>query len=193
MTEHGATPELQAAPRSLADLFLSFTWLAMQGFGGVMAVAQRELVDRKQWLTKAAFLEEWAMAQTMPGPNVMNLSLVIGGRHFGWRGALVAMSGMLALPLLLVLLLGAAYGRYSHHPAVARALRGMGAVAAGLILAAGLRLFEALRRHPLGKSASLALAAAGFVAVALLRWPMPFILLGLGGMACLTTYAKLDP
>jgi chromate transporter len=158
-----------------------------------MAVAQRELVDRKGWLTKAAFLEEWAVAQIMPGPNVMNLSLVIGGRAFGWRGALAAMSGMLTLPLLLVLLLAVAYGHFGQHPAVARALRGMGAVAAGLILATGLRLAEARKGHPLGGSACLALGAAAFSGVALLHWPLPFVLLGLGGVACLATYARLTP
>ena len=100
MIDHETLPEAPPGPRSLTDLFLTFTWLAVQGFGGVMAVAHRELVERKRWLTQAAFVEEWAVAQIMPGPNVMNLSLVIGGRRFGWRGALAAMAGMLALPLL---------------------------------------------------------------------------------------------
>ena len=103
------------------------------------------------------------------------------------------MAGMLALPLLLVLLLAVAYGRFGEHPAVARALRGMGAVAAGLILAAGLRLFGALRAHPLGEVACGAFAVAAFGGVALLHWPMPFILLGLGTLACVATYTRLDP
>jgi chromate transporter len=76
---------------------------------------------------------------------------------------------------------------------VIRALRGMGAVTAGLILATALRLFGALERHPLGWWICLALAAAGFSGVALLRWPLPFVLFGLGGLACLITYARLDP
>jgi chromate transporter len=193
MTARETPTERRAGPRSLADLFRSFTWLALQGFGGVVAVAQRELVDRKRWLSKAAFLEEWAVAQIMPGPNVMNLSLVIGGRSFGWRGALAAMAGMLALPLGLVLLLALAYGRFGAHPAVDRALRGMGAVAAGLVLAAGLRLAEGLRGHVLGAAACAALAAAAFAGVALLHVPLPFVLLGLGGAACLATYGRLDP
>ena len=193
MTERETAPEDQPGPRSLTDLFLSFTWLAVQGFGGVMAVAHRELVDRKRWLTQAVFAEEWAVAQIMPGPNVMNLSLVVGGRRFGWRGALAAMAGMLTLPLLLVLLLAVAYGRFGEHPAVARALRGMGAVAAGLVMAAGLRLSGGLRGHPLGGPACGALAMAAFGGVALLHWPMPFVLLGLGSLACLATYARLDP
>jgi hypothetical protein len=71
----------------LTDLFLSFTWLALQGFGGVLAVVQRELVEKKRWLTREEFIEDWAVAQIMPGPNVINLSIMLGCRYFGWRGA----------------------------------------------------------------------------------------------------------
>src|SRR5512133_2345887 len=97
-------------PHSLADLFISFTLLALQGFGGVLAVVQRELVEKKRWMTREQFVEDWAVAQIMPGPNVVNLSLMIGGRYFGLPGALAALSGMLAAPLVLVLLLAALYG-----------------------------------------------------------------------------------
>ena len=92
------TDAAPGAPRSRADLFWSFSWLALQGFGGVLAVVQRELVERKRWLTREQFVEDWAVAQIMPGPNVVNLSMMIGDRHFGLSGALVALAGMLALP-----------------------------------------------------------------------------------------------
>ena len=70
-------------PRSKTDLFVSFTILALQGFGGVLAVVQRELVEKKRWMTREQFVEDWAVAQIMPGPNVINLALMIGGRYFG--------------------------------------------------------------------------------------------------------------
>ena len=87
-------------PKSLTDLFVSFTWLALQGFGGVLAVVQREMVEKKRWLTREEFIEDWAVAQIMPGPNVVNLSLMIGARYFGLKGALTALAGMLLMPLL---------------------------------------------------------------------------------------------
>src|SRR3954471_6221102 len=130
-----ATPDAappRPHPTSEADLFISFTLLALQGFGGVLAVVQRELVDRKQWLTREEFIEDWAVAQIMPGPNVVNLALMIGGRHFGLRGAMVALAGILTVPLVLVLLLALIYAQVAGDPHVAGALRGMGAVAAGL-------------------------------------------------------------
>ena len=66
-------------PQSKTELFVVFTLLALQGFGGVLTVVQHELVERRQWLTKAQFVEEWSVAQIMPGPNVVNIALMIGG------------------------------------------------------------------------------------------------------------------
>ncbi|WP_442786599.1 chromate transporter [Hydrogenophaga sp. NFH-34] len=178
-------------PRSRSDLFLSFTWLALQGFGGVLAIVQRELVEKKRWLTREQFLEDWAVAQIMPGPNVVNLSLMIGDRFFGLSGALAALAGMLAAPLCLVLLMAALYGSVADTAAAQGALRGMGAVAAGLVTATGIKLIAALDKNALGLAACIALAALTFVAIALLRWPLIWVLLGIGGVACLWAYRVL--
>ena len=178
-------------PRSVADLFLSFNWLALQGFGGVLAVVQRELVEKKRWMTREQFVEDWAVAQILPGPNVVNLSLMIGGRYFGLPGALAALAGMLAAPLVIVLLLAALYGTVADHPVAQGALRGMGAVAAGLITATGIKLVAALEKNAMGLTVCTALAVATFVAIALLRWPLAWVLLGLGGSACLWAYHVL--
>lgn len=180
-------------PRSLTDLFVSFTLLALQGFGGVLAIVQHEMVERKRWMTKEEFVEEWAVAQIMPGPNVVNLSLMIGGRYFGLPGALAALAGMLTVPLIVVLLLALAYARYANHPGVAGALHGMSAVAAGLIASTGLKLLGVLKKNPLGVPMCIALGTACFAAIALLRWPLVYPLLGLGGVACVLTYRKLKP
>lgn len=189
----GTKETTRPQPQSLTDLFVSFTLLALQGFGGVLAVVQRELVEKKRWMTREEFVEEWAVAQIMPGPNVVNLSLMIGHRYFGLRGAMVALAGMLAVPLLVVLLLALVYAQFAGHPGVAGALRGMGAVAAGLISATGLKLMGALKTHPLGLPLCIALAVACFAAIALLRLPLAYVLLGLGGLACTLTYRKLAP
>jgi chromate transporter len=186
-----APQEKRPQPNSLSDLFFSFTFLALQGFGGVLAVVQREMVEKKRWLTREEFIEDWAVAQIMPGPNVVNLSLMLGGRYFGLRGALTALAGMLTVPLLVVLCLALVYAQYADNPHVAGALRGMGAVAAGLITATGLKLAGALKKHPLGVTMCIALGAAAFVAIALLRWPLAYVLLGLGGMSCLVTYRQI--
>jgi chromate transporter len=178
-------------PASLTDLFISFTWLALQGFGGVLAVVQRELVERKRWLSQEEFIEEWAVAQIMPGPNVVNLSLMVGGRYFGFPGALAALAGLLALPLVLVLLLLLVHARFADYPQVEGALRGMAAVCAGLIGAAGMKLAVALKKNPMPLSWCAAIALLGFALVALLKSPLPYVLLGLGGLSCILTYRRL--
>ena len=182
-TPKSAAATARARPRSLADLFWSFTWLALQGFGGVLAVVQRELVERKQWLSREEFIEDWAVAQILPGPNVVNLSLMIGDRYFGLRGALAACSGMLAFPLLGVLLLAALFAGIADTGAAQGAIRGMGAVVAGLIAATGLKLAAALRSNVLGSIVCAAVAVATFIAIASARFPLVWVLLVLGGMA----------
>jgi chromate transporter len=178
-------------PKSPTDLFVSFTLLALQGFGGVLGVVQRELVEKKRWLTRDEFIDDWTVAQIMPGPNVINLSLIIGSRYFGLKGALAAMSGLLLAPLLIVLVLALIYAKFSNHLGVAGALKGMGAVAAGLIAATGLKLLPALKTNILGLSLATAFALACFVAIALLRWPLVYVLLALGPLAVLLACAKL--
>ncbi len=187
------THEPRAQPQSPTDLFLSFSLLALQGFGGVLTVVQRELVEKKRWMTREEFVEEWAVAQIMPGPNVVNLSLMIGSRYFGFKGAMAALAGMLTAPLVIVLLLALVYAQFAGHPGVQGALRGMAAVAAGLITATGLKLVGALQKNVLGLQLCIALGVLCFVAVALLRWPLAYALLGLGVAACTLAYRRLEP
>lgn len=188
-------PDLPPSPRpqSKTDLFVSFSLLALQGFGGVLAIVQRELVEKKQWLTREEFLEDWAVAQILPGPNVVNLSLMIGDRYFGMRGALAALAGMLTFPLIIVIALAALFAGVSDLPQVQGALRGMGAVASGLITATGLKLIGALKSNVLGALVCIALAAITFIAIAWLRVTLMWVLLGCGSVACSLAYRKLEP
>jgi chromate transporter len=178
-------------PRSKTDLFISFTLLALQGFGGVLAVVQRVLVEEKRWMTREQFVEDWAVAQIMPGPNVVNLSLMIGGRYFGLPGALAGLAGMLTAPLLVVLLLAMAFDGLSDTTWAQGALRGMGAVSAGLIAAVGLKLMSTLRSNPMGMRVCITLAFASFIGVGVMRWPLAYVLLGTGLLACGWAYWQL--
>jgi len=178
-------------PASLRHLFVAFTLLALQGFGGVLAVVQREIVERRGWLTQDEFIEDWAVAQIMPGPNVVNLSMMIGARYFGLRGAMTALAGLIAVPLVLVLLLANLHARFAGNPQVEGALRGMAAVSAGLIAAAGLKLSKALARSALPAAWCIGIAALGFVLVALLKVPLVWVLPGLGGLGWALAYRKM--
>ena len=180
-----------ARPASRRALFWAFTALALQGFGGVLAIVQRDLVERKRWMTREQFVDDWSVAQILPGANVINLSLMIGDRYFGWTGAAAAVAGMLVAPLLVLLVVVVLFSTVAQTELAQGALRGMGAVAAGLIIATGMKLLGALVKNPMGLWVCAALAALTFVAVALLRWPLVWVLLVLGSAACLWSYHLL--
>ena len=180
-----------AAPQSLGELFLAFNRLALQGFGGVLPVAQRELVERLRWLTKDEFVEMLAVSQVLPGPNVVNLALMFGDRRFGTRGALAALAGMLLAPLLIVLALTALYVQFDRLPMVTGALRGMGAVAAGLVLATGLKLLVTMQRNVMGVGMSLVVGALTLLATAWLRLPLVWVIGGLGSLAIAFAWHRL--
>jgi len=184
-----------ARPASLHELFIAFTVLALHGFGGVIAVAQRELCERRRWLDTREFVDMLASAQVLPGPNVCNLSLMIGDRFFGWRGALTALAGMILAPMALMLLLAWGLAEASNMPQVQGLIRGalggIAAVAAGQIIGTVLKLAAPLREHELGWPACLGLAALALALVVHWRWPLVQVLLSLGGAACLVSYALL--
>lgn len=182
-----------AQPASPGDLFFTFNKLALQGFGGVLAVAQRELVERKRWLSRDQFVELLAISQVLPGPNIVNLSLIMGDRFYGLRGALAALAGMLVVPLFIVVALTAAYAEFSHIAIVSGALRGMGAVAAGLIIATAIKLAGSLRTNRLGLPRSIAFAVATFAMVGLLHWPLVWVIPGLGVMAVALAWQRWAP
>jgi len=179
-----ARPTDRAKPESLRELFVFFSLLALQGFGGIVAFIERGLVTQKKWMTRDEFLEDWAVARTMPGPPAINMSIIIGSRHFGARGALVSVLGMFLVPTGLVLVLAVLYARYNHQPQVVDALRAMGAVAAGLIIATGMKLLTALRTNVMGLTACGVLVVSSFVLVAIFHWRVVYVLLLLGVLAC---------
>lgn len=178
-------------PGSPRELFVAFMLLGLQGFGGVVVVAQRVLCEDRRWLTRGEFVELLSVGQVLPGPNVCNVALMLGDRFFGWRGAVAALGGLLAVPFVLVLSLAAVYARWASLPAVAGALRGMGIVAAGLIFGTALKLAAALRGSPLGVPACVGLGSAAFALVALLRVPLAWALLGVGSLAFALAWRRL--
>lgn len=166
----------QAAPRSSLELFLTFSAIALQSFGGALAFMERTLVRRKRWLDAREFLGLYAISQVMPGPTGISFCVLLGDRFFGLRGALAAVAGFVLPPALIVVSLAALFERYQHLPWVQGALHGMGAAAVGLIIHTAVRLSRGVR----GEHVSILVAALTFVAVALLRLPVSVVMLSLG-------------
>ncbi|CAN5174276.1 chromate transporter [soil metagenome] len=160
------------------QLFFGFLAISSVAFGGVLPWAQREIVERRNWLTLAEFAELLGICQFLPGPNIMNLGIAIGARFRGWRGSLAAMAGLMGLPFVLVLTLGVLYDRYGDHPAIAGAIAGIAAAAAGLLITMVWKLLVAIHRSRGGPSRYLVVLAA-FVAVGVLQWPLGWCMVGL--------------
>jgi len=150
------------------ELFIAFSQLALSGFGGVLPWAHRTLVERKGWLTQREFVDTLALGQLLPGPNIGNMAVMIGYRFAGYPGAMAAIGGLVGGPFLLMVAAGMLYSSYGALPLVQQALSGMSAVAAGLVLATGLKMTGGLKRH-WRPWLFIALALAG---VGALRWPL---------------------
>jgi chromate transporter len=190
-TDLAAGPVPARQPRSASELFRVFNRLALQGFGGVLPIAHRELVERERWLAPQQFVELLALGQVLPGPNIINMALIFGDRHFGWRGALAAVGGLLAVPMIIVLVIATLYQQVASHPLAAGALRGMGVVAAGLVIATALKLSSTLAANPLGRPACYAIGAATLALIGGLRWPLAWVVLGLGGAAMAAAWWRI--
>ena len=149
---------------------------------------RRALVQQKRWVTDAEFVELLGMSQVLPGPIAFNLTLMIGHRLGGYRGALAAGAGLVGAPLVIVVALGTAYQHVGTQPLVQSALRGMSFVATGLVLANALGLAGGLPRRPLPWLFVLAV----FAGVALLHFPLVAVMAALAPCAIALTWAARD-
>jgi len=166
-------PQQEAPPAvSLAALFFGFTKIGLSGFGGVLPFARHYLVDTSRWLSAEEFNALLGFCQFLPGPNVVNLSVVVGKRYQGWRGAVVAPVGLLLGPFLVALLLALAYDRWGELPEVQRMLRGIAAAGAGLLFGMAVRMALAVREKRVYLPFTLGVA----IAVAGLRWSLPAVM-----------------
>ncbi|MGE5537803.1 MAG: chromate transporter [Gemmatimonas sp.] len=173
MAEQGAEGVTEAGPEvgprpSVAALLLGFLNVGLMGFGGVLPMARRMLVDDRRWLSTAEFTDLLSFCQFLPGGNIMNLSIAVGLKFRGIPGAVAAITGLFAAPAVIVIGLGVVYGQYREEPRVAALFAGLTAAAAGLLVAAAVKIATPLRRKPV----SLALAAVCCVAVAAFRTPL---------------------
>lgn len=156
----------------LRALFLAFSSVGLSGFGGVLPFARRMLVEERQWMTAEEFNAQLGLCQFLPGPNVINLAVVVGKRYQGALGAIVAPVGLLAGPLAIVLLLALLYDAYGSLPLAQGMLRGIAAVGSGLLFAMAWRMGAAIKDKPW----FLPFTALVVIAIAGLRWPMPWVM-----------------
>jgi len=167
MSEPTAPPA--AFRPSLFELFRAFAVVSLSGFGGALPWARRAIVEQKRWMTSEEFNETFALSQFLPGPNLVNFSVVFGSRFGGPAGAVVAFAGLIALAIL--------YERYGDIETLSRILLGITAAATGLLIAVVAKMAAPLFLKRWNSAPLFALLA--FTGVAIMHWPLPYVFLGL--------------
>lgn len=179
-----------ASPRpTLTELFFAFVSIAMSGFGGSLPWARRVMVERKGWMGADEFNEVFAMSQFLPGPNIVNFSVVFGSRFRGPMGSCVALAGLIGPPLILIIVLAVLYEYMGESATVSRVLNGVTAAAAGLLvamtakMAAPVLMTRSWDWRPL-------VVVISFIAVALVRWPLPYVLAVVAPLSVLLAWLR---
>jgi len=170
-------PFESVAPASVGagELFVGFLKVGLSGFGGVLPFARRMLVEERAWLTEREFTELLSLSQFLPGPNVVNLSIIVGNRFCGPVGSFAALFGLMLMPFLIVIALAALYARFAELHSVRGATAGVSSAATGLIIATGLKMARPLS----AVFWQIPVAALAFVALAIVRVPLLWALLAL--------------
>src|SRR3981189_2167223 len=106
---------ISSSPPGLIELFFAFAKMSLAGFGGVLVWARRGIVEQHKWMTADEFNETFALCHFLPGPNIVNLSMVFGSRFRGLAGGIAAFAGLLLAPMALMTILGALYARYGGN------------------------------------------------------------------------------
>lgn len=178
MTLPAPNPARRITP---GELFLGFAGIAVSGFGGVMPFARRMMVERRRWLTAAEFTDLVSLGQILPGPNIVNVSICVGWRFAGWPGIAAALAGLVFVPFWIVVGFGVLHAAYGEIPRVQGAFAGIAAAGAGLVIATGLKM----ARPMIGDVRALLFIALGFVAIAIMRWPLVPVVLALASLSIL--------
>ncbi|MGV2072464.1 MULTISPECIES: chromate transporter [Rhizobium/Agrobacterium group] len=152
----------------IAELFTGFLGLGLMGFGGVLPMARRMMVEDRRWLSPGEFMDLLGLCQFLPGGNIINMSVAVGLKFQGWRGALAAAFGLIAAPTAIVICLGYIYDRYRENPQVEHLFAGLAAAASGLLISLAWKVLQPLKH----KLWALAIVALCFIAIAVFRLPL---------------------
>ena len=164
----GAGADPDARRPTLAEMFLGWGKVGLMGFGGVTPWAHRMVVEERRWLDAREYAALLGICQVLPGPNTPNLCVVLGQRYAGLAGAIVSVAGLMAAPMVAILIIGAAYDYLSGANLVRIAVGGAASAAAGLVFAAGVKMARGARLDPI----QVGICAAVFVAVGIFRLPL---------------------
>ena len=183
MDATATVPAHDTAP-SRGELFRGFLILGLTGFGGVLPLARRTMVERRGWLSAGEFTDLLGLCQFLPGGNIINMSVAVGMKFRGPSGALAAITGLIVAPTAVVVALGLLYDRFQSDPVVEHMFAGLAAAAAGLLVSMAIKIAWPRRKRPL----AVAIAALCVGAIAGLRLPLIAVMLVLAPVSILLSW-----
>lgn len=161
------------------SLFSGFFLVGMLGFGGIAASLFHVIVERRKWLTAEEYASTLGLGQVLPGANLINLATIIGDRFQGAVGSVLALSGLMLMPIIILVGLATIYDRFSDLPDVRAGIAAAAAGAVGLTWGTGVKLARTILKSPV----AIAIAVTSFVAIGVLRLPMLATILALAPLA----------
>jgi chromate transporter len=188
MSDPAAPPTPAPQRPSLSELFRAFAIVSLSGFGGALPWARRKIVEQKRWMTTQEFNEAFALSQFLPGPNVVNFSVVFGSRFGGAAGAAVALAGLMGPPLVIVMVLAILYAQLGDRETLSRILVGVTAAAVGLLIAVVGKMAAPLFVKRWNSGPVIAILA--FIGVAIMHWPLPWVFVGLAPISVAFAWIK---
>ena len=135
--------------KTLLTIFLTFFKIGLFTFGGgyaMIAVIEREIVEKKKWIEHDEYIDVVAIAESTPGPIAINSATYIGYKVGGFIGALFATLGVVLPSFAIIVLISIFYEQFIKIALVKHAFHGIQACVAYLILSAGLKMFKKLKK-----------------------------------------------
>lgn len=155
-------------PISRTELFIGFAKIGLMGFGGVAAIARHVIVEERRWLSEDDYAAVLGLGQVLPGANTVNASVIIGSRALGISGACMAVAGIMAPPLVVLIILATVYDSAIDQPLVRDGVAGAASAAAGVVIGTALKMARNLRPDWRGLlTGTAAVIGAGFAQVPL--------------------------
>lgn len=122
--------------KSLFEIYYEFAKIGLFTIGGglaMMPIMQKELIDKKKWLTEEELIDYYAVGQSTPGIIAVNVSTFVGYKHEGVIGGIVGTCGIVSPSLLIIMILAGAINSISDYPIVQNALSGINVAVAALL------------------------------------------------------------
>ena len=118
------------------ELYFAFVKIGAFTFGGglaMMPIMQRELIDKRGWLTEEELIDYFAIGQSTPGIIAVNVSTFVGYKRLGWFGGIIGTLGVVTPSWVIIMLLAGAISSVDKYPLAQKALKGINVAVAALL------------------------------------------------------------